>query len=68
MVIYPHLRADVGRYASQHVIAAAARLFSRRLGLCVSEYSIKKAYLEGAKEKRAAQDDGDVTVLPPKKR
>ena len=30
-------------------------------------HSIKKAYLEGMREKRAA-DDGDVTVLPLKKR
>ena len=51
-------------------MAGAARYFSRKLGHHVSEitiHSIKKAYLEGMKEKRAAQDDGDVTVLLPKK-
>ena len=44
--------------------------FSRKLSHRVSEttvHSIKKVYLEGMKEKRAAEDDGDVTLLPPKK-
>ena len=52
-------------------MAAAARYFSRKLGHRVSEttiHSTTKTYSEGMKEKRAAQDDGDVTVLPPKKR
>ena len=34
----------------------------------ITVHSIKKAYLEGMREKRAAEDDGDVTVLPLKKR
>ncbi len=45
--------------------------FSRKLSHRVSEttvHSIKNVYLEGVKEKRAAQDDGDVSVLYPKKR
>ena len=66
----PSVRADIGRYACFHGLAAAARYFSRKLGHRVSEttvHLIKKAYLEGKKEKRAAEDDGDVTVLPPKK-
>ncbi len=67
----PSVRANIGRYACFHGIAAAARYFSHKLGHRVSEttvHSIKKAYLEGKKEKRAAEDDDDVTVLPPKKR
>ena len=31
-------------------------------------HSIKKTYLEGMREKRAAEDDGNATVLPLKKR
>ncbi len=57
-------------YSRQHRIAAAARFFSQKLGHRVSETtveSVKKAYLQGMKEKRAAEDDGDVSVLPPKK-
>ncbi len=67
----PGTRADIGRYACQHGVAAAARIFSRKLSYRVSVttvHSIKKVYLEGIKEKRALEDDGDVTVLPPKKR
>jgi hypothetical protein len=30
--------------------------------------SLKKAYLEGVREKRAAEDNGDVMLLPMKKR
>ena len=56
---------------SQHGVAAAARFYSRKLGRSVSETtasSLKKAYLQGVKEKKAAEDDGDVRLLPMKKR
>ena len=43
-------------YAANHGISAASRFFS-----------IKKAYFEGAKEKRKAQDEGEVEELPLKK-
>ena len=52
-------------------MAAAARFYLRKLDHVVSETtasSLKKAYLQGVREKRAAEDDGDVTQLPPKKR
>lgn len=78
MIIYfvayrydPSIRAEIGKYASQHGVAATARLYSRKLGHKVSETtanSLKKAYLEGVQEKRAAEDNGDVTLLPMKKR
>ena len=67
----PSIRAEIGKYASQHGVAATARLYSRKLGHKVSETtanSLKKAYLEGVREKRTAVDDGDVTLLPMKKR
>ena len=34
----------------------------------ITANSLKKAYLEGVREKRATEDDGDVTLLPMKKR
>ena len=50
----------------------AAQYFSRKLDHDVSKstvVSIKGAYLEGMKENRArADDDGDLAVLPAKKR
>lgn len=67
----PSVRAAIGKYASQHGIAATARFFSRKHGHSVSEtiaYSLKKAYLQSVREKRAADDDGDVRLLPMKKR
>ena len=67
----PHVRAEIGKYASQHGIAATARFYTRKLGHSVSEttaYSLKKAYLQSVREKRAADDDGDVRLLPIKKR
>ena len=66
----PALRAEIGKYCSLHGVAATSRHFSRRLGINVSEttaHSIKKAYLKGL-EKRRAEDEGDVTLLPVKKR
>ena len=67
----PSVRADIGRYASLHGTTAAARHFSRKLGQEVRKStvaSIRKAYLEGMREKRAAEGDGDLALLPQKKR
>ena len=67
----PSVRAEVGKYACQHGVAATARVYSRKLGHKVSEttaHSLKKAYLESVKEKRPADDEGDVRLLPMKKR
>ena len=64
-------RASMGRYASQHGVAAAASVFTHKLQHHVSETtvrSLKKAYLEQKRNKRAVEDDNDVDVLPPKKR
>lgn len=58
-------RAEIGKYASQHGVAAAARVYSRKLGKNVSgttASSLKKAYLH---DKSAADDEG---ILPEKKR
>ena len=33
----PSIRAEIGKYASQHGVAATARLYSRKLGYKVSE-------------------------------
>ena len=46
------VQAAVGKYASQHGVAAAARYFSSKLGENVSETtvrSIRSAYVEGVK-------------------
>ena len=64
------IRAEIGKYASQHGFAATAKLYSRKLGHKVSETTanfLKKAYLDGVREKRAAEDDGNVAKLPMKK-
>ena len=63
-------RAEIGKYASQHGLTAAAGHFSRKLGVNMSKstiQSIKKSYLDGVREKRA-RDDEDLTLLPGKKR
>ena len=52
--------ADIGKYACEHRIAAAARHFTRKLSHNVSETtvrSIKRAYLQGVREKRVAAAD-----------
>lgn len=51
-------------------VTAAARHFLKKLNWNVSKtttVSIKKAYIEGMKEKRAIEGDGDLQVLPTKK-
>ena len=67
----PQVRAEIGKYASQHGIASMAKFYTRKLGHSVSEstaYSLKKAYLQSVREKRAVDDEGDVRLLPMKKR
>jgi hypothetical protein len=54
-------RAEIGRYATEHGHAKAARHFSKVLGLSVGESAvrvIKKAYIKSAKD-----GDGTVTEL-----
>ena len=67
----PHVQADIGKYASLHGVTAAARYFSRKLGQTVSQTtvrSIRDSYNEEVKRKRKAEGDGDVALLPMKKR
>ena len=67
----PTVRAEMGKYACHHGVAAAPRFFSRKLDKKVSEStvrSIKSVYAEGVRQKRRADDGGDITVLPLKKR
>ena len=68
----PEERCRMGRYACDHGVAAAARYFTRQFHRNVSETtvrSIKKDYLTSLRQKRAASDDeGDLSVLPQKKR
>ena len=68
----PTVRAEIGKYACHHGVAAAARFFSRRLDKKVSETtvrSIKTAYVKlGVQQKRGAEDEGEITALPLKKR
>ena len=66
----PSVQAETGKYKSQHGVGATAHFYSQKLGHKVSEttaHSLKKAYLKGVKEKRAADDEGDVRLLPMKK-
>ena len=65
------VRAEIGKYASQHGVAATARVFSKRLDSPVSETtvrSIRSAYVQGVHQKRRAEDDGEIVALPLKKR
>ena len=67
----PRECADIGRYASQHGMAAAVRFFSRKLKSTVRETTvrtIKTAYVEEIRRKRRGEPSGgDITVLPLKK-
>jgi len=67
----PTVRAEIGKYACNHGVAAAVRYFSRKRDKPLNEstvQSIKKAYVEGIRRKREAEDGGDIRVLPLKKR
>ena len=64
------VRAEIGKYASQHGVAATARVFSKRLDSPVSETtvrSIRSAYIQGVHQKQRAEDDGEIVALPLKK-
>ena len=61
----------MGEYTSHHGVAAAARFFTRKLGHQVSEttvHSMKKAYLQEMKRKRANEEDDNIALLPHQKR
>ena len=66
------VRADTGMYACQHGATAAANHFPRKFSPKVTKttvHSIKRAYLQGVREKKAATDDDDTLKdLPLKKR
>ena len=65
----PSDQAEIGCYAHQHGIAAAARRYSREFQHSVNESTVrymKKAYLKVRREKRTAEDN-NLRVLPPKK-
>ena len=67
----PAQRAQIGKYACENGIAAAARYFSKKLDgkLSVSTVQyIKKAYIISLRENRASQSDVELTVLPVLKR
>ncbi len=56
----PEERLEIGQYASENGIAAAARHFSRRFQQNVRESTvqyIKKGYISGLRRKRAASQD-----------
>ena len=64
------LRAEIGKYASYHGVAATSRYFSRKLKKKMSEStirSIRDSFLREAKRKRV-EDIEEVTTLPKKKR
>jgi len=46
------MHADISKYATQHGVASASRVFSLKLGKKINPstvYSIKKSYLEAVK-------------------
>ena len=63
----------MGKYASQHGVAAAARYFSSKFGENMSETtmrSIRRAYVERMKRMRTVELDeeqAEIIALPPKK-
>ena len=58
----PGVRVDIGTHVNK-CNSSSEPLFKVE----ITVRSIKKAYFEGRKEKRAAQDDDDVTELSTKK-
>lgn len=67
----PVVRADIGKYSSQHGVRKAARFFSRKLDRKISETtvrSIRDSYRTELKCKRDDGDSGDVDALPLRKR
>ena len=68
------VRAEIGKYAIHHGVAATSRHFSRRLAKTVSETtvrSIKAVYLEGVRRKRPVEldeEEEEIIALPLKKR
>ena len=61
------VRAEIGKYASFHGVAAAARRFSKNPVSETTVRSIKQAYMEQVKKKRRAEDEEDIVTLPSKK-
>ena len=67
----PKERAEIGRYAKLHGVAAAARYFSRQRGHTINESTIRSianSYKVELSRKRAGEGEGDVELLPVKKR
>lgn len=71
----PTVRTNIGHYTSQHDPAAAAQLFTHKLGhrVCITTVcSIRKAFDEERKKSAVTptsmDEDEDVTLVPPKKR
>ena len=68
----PEQRASIGRYALVNGVRAAAKQFSKKLGVRLSEStvrSIKDSYkMEANERKRQGADVGDIDSLPLKKR
>ena len=57
----PHVRADIGKYASLHGVTAAAHYFSRKLGQTISQTTVRciqDSYNDEAKCKHKAEGDG----------
>ena len=68
----PKERAEIGKYAVQHGISSTRTVFSRKLGMKISNSTIsciKTAYeQERARKRERHEKDADVPVLPEKKR
>lgn len=67
----PHKCTEIGQYASKHGVAAAAWHYLKRLEMTINEStvpSMKRDHLEALRQRRPAQDQGDLTVLIPHKK
>ena len=66
----PTVHSEIGKYACQHGVVSAARVFSQRLEKTVSETtvrSIRNAYREELRKKRSRAGNDEVSILPSKK-
>ena len=63
------VRAKIGKHASHHGVAAAARYFSKKLNCHVSKTTVqstRSSYTEGVWKQRV-KDEGDIVALPLRK-
>ena len=71
LTLSDNIRAQIGKYAGEHGVSAAARHFTKVIGKPISVstvYDCKKAYCKELSRKRKADEDLTIERLPTKKR